>query len=68
MANPQMIQIDDELDVFCPVCGVTILDSEELHELPSCEHVRFVYANREALEYCEPELGGGAGRGRGKGG
>lgn len=56
MPNPQMIQIDEEQDIVCPVCGVTILDSEELHPQPSCPHVRFVYANGEAFEYCKSEL------------
>lgn len=56
MASPRTIHIDEEQDIVCPVCGITILDSEELHEQPSCPHVRFVYANGEAFEYCEPEL------------
>ena len=56
MPNPQIIQIDEEQDIVCPVCGVTILDSEELHEQPSCPHVRFIYANGEAFEFCDPEL------------
>lgn len=56
MANTQMIQIDAELDLVCPVCGITILDSEGLHQQPSCSHVRFIYANGEAFEYCDPEL------------
>ena len=56
MPNTQIIQIDEEQDIVCPVCGVTILDSEELHEQPSCPHVRFIYANGEAFEFCDPEL------------
>ena len=54
--NTQIIRIDEEQDILCPVCGVTILDSEELHQQPSCPHVRFIYANGEAFEYCDPEL------------
>jgi hypothetical protein len=56
MSNTQILQIDDELDIVCPACGVTILDAEELHEQPSCPHVRFVYANGECFEYVNPEL------------
>jgi hypothetical protein len=56
MANPRIIHIDEDQDIVCPVCGATILDFEELYEQPSCEHVRFVYANGECFEYIEPEL------------
>lgn len=56
MPDVGITQIDEEQDVVCPVCGITILDSEELHQQPSCPHVRFIYANGEAFEYCDPEL------------
>jgi hypothetical protein len=56
MASPRTIHITEDQEVVCPACGVTILNSEELHEQPSCEHVRFVYANGECFEYIEPEL------------
>lgn len=56
MASPRTIHIDEEQDIVCAVCGVTILDSGELHQQPSCQHVRFVYCNGECFEYVEPEL------------
>lgn len=56
MVSPQIIQIDEEQDVVCPVCRITILDSEKLNEQPSCEHVLFVYCNGECFEYVNPEL------------
>ena len=56
MADPKVIQIDAEQDILCPVCGLIILDSDELRPQPSCEHVRFVHTG-ECLEYCDPELG-----------
>ena len=51
-----MIAIDGEQDIARPVCGATMVDSEKLRKQPSCPHVRFVYCNGEAFEYCDPDL------------
>lgn len=56
MPNPQIIRIDEEQDIVCPVCDALILDSETLYPQPSCEHVRFVYCNGEFFEYVNSEL------------
>jgi hypothetical protein len=56
MASPRILHIDEQQDIICPVCEVTIFDSEKLHDQPSCAHIRFVYANGECFEYINSEL------------
>jgi|HubBroStandDraft_5_1064220.scaffolds.fasta_scaffold200012_2 hypothetical protein len=56
MSTTPIIQLVQDHEIACPICGITILDAEELHEQPSCPHVRFIYANGEAFEFCDGDL------------
>jgi len=56
MSTPPIIQLAQDHEIACPICGITILDAQELHEQPSCPHVRFIYVNGEASEFCDPDL------------
>jgi hypothetical protein len=56
MPDPQIIQIGEEHDILCPVCGITIFGFKQLDAQPSCRHIRFVYWNGECFEYVNPEL------------
>jgi hypothetical protein len=56
MTELRIVQLAGDQDVACPICGVMILDAEQLADQLSCPHVRFIYANSEAFEYCDPQL------------
>jgi hypothetical protein len=57
MQSVKVIEIDENESVVCPVCRAIVVDAEEgLTEQPSCDHIRFVYANGEAFEYAEAGL------------
>ena len=52
MPTPRIIKFDEDDQVVCPICHSPIVDVEEgLVSQPSCPHILFVYANREAFEF-----------------
>src|SRR5271157_608718 len=51
MPTANIVEIEEDKDVVCPICKALIIGEEGLTEQPSCAHVRFVYANAEAFEY-----------------
>jgi hypothetical protein len=57
MQSVTIIEVEEDQDVVCPVCHITVVDADEgLLGQPSCDHIRFVYANGECFEYAEPGL------------
>src|SRR5271157_1302494 len=51
MPTANIVEIEEDKDVVCPICKALIVGDEGLTEQPSCAHIRFVYANGEAFEY-----------------
>src|SRR5271157_5537376 len=51
MPTPNIVEIEEDKDVVCPICDTLVIDDEGLTQQPSCCHIRFVYANAEAFEY-----------------
>jgi hypothetical protein len=46
-----------ELKLYCPSCGVLVVNDEDEVEQPACEHVLFLYLDDIAeFLYIEPEL------------
>ncbi len=42
--------------MVCPLCGAIAVDEDGPRKLPSCHHLKFVYANGEAFEYAADGL------------
>jgi hypothetical protein len=51
MPTPNIVEIEADNDVVCPVCNALIVGEEGLTQQPSCEHILFIFANAEVFEY-----------------